>query len=201
LPAAAPARNMAARRRFAGANPWGEVVRHMKAASASGIHLGQSEIERELYELQHAAICYMEAFYRYIEMQLHLAAGETNLSGADCVILHAIRIGDRPKSIRELQLFTNRSDIANIQYSVKKLAAAGLVERTKLTKRAAGQGAVYALTARGRTVSVDYVRARKSLIAMIPQAPASVVGDSKIATRLLLQLTGLYDHVSRSLAS
>jgi predicted MarR family transcription regulator len=175
--------------------------RHMKASSAPGVHLGQSEIERELYELQHAAICYMEAFYRYIEMQLHLASAETNLSGADCVILHAIRIGDRPKSIRDLQLFTNRSDVANIQYSIKKLSAAGLIERAKRAKRAAGQGAAYTLTGHGRKVTDDYVRARKALIAMIPQAPESVVGDARTATRLLLQLTGLYDHVSRSLVS
>jgi predicted MarR family transcription regulator len=173
----------------------------MKASSAASIHLGQSELERELYELQHAALCYMEAFYRYIEMQLHLASAETNLSGADCVILHAIRIGDRPKSIRELQLFTNRSDVANIQYSIRKLSAAGLIERAKQTKRAAGQGAAYTLTARGRKVTDDYVRARKALIGMIPQAPESVIGDAKTATRLLLQLTGLYDHVSRSLAT
>ena len=173
----------------------------MKAAARPRIHLGESELELELYELQHAAICYMEAFYRYIEMQLHLAASETNLSGADCVILHAIRIGDRPKSIRDLQLFTNRSDVANVQYSVKKLTAAGLIERAKRTKRAAGQGAAYALTAQGRKVTDDYVRARKTLIGMIPQAPEAVVADAKTATRLLLQLTGLYDHVSRSLAS
>jgi predicted MarR family transcription regulator len=173
----------------------------MKKAARPTIHLGESKLELELYELQHAAICYMEAFYRYIEMQLHLAASETNLSGADCVLLHAIRIADRPKSIRELQLYTNRSDVANIQYGVKKLAAAGLIERAKQTKRAAGQGAAYTLTARGRKVTDDYVRARKSLIAMIPQASDSVVADARTATRLLLQMTGLYDHVSRSLAS
>jgi predicted MarR family transcription regulator len=173
----------------------------MKTTPRPHIHLGGSSLELELYELQHAAICYMEAFYRYIEMQLHLAASETNLAGSDCVILHAIRIGDRPKSIRELQLFTNRSDVANIQYGVKKLAQAGLIERAKQTKRAAGQGASYTLTARGRKVTDDYVRARKTLIAMIPQAPDRVVADAKTATRLLLQLTGLYDHVSRSLAS
>lgn len=173
----------------------------MKASARPDIHLGESALELELYELQHAAICYMEAFYRYIEMQLHLAASESNLSGADCVILHAVRIGNRPKSIRELQLFTNRSDVANIQYSVKKLAAAGLIERAKRARGAAGQGAAYALTARGRKVIDDYVRARKSLIGMIPQAPDTVIADAKTATRLLLQLTGLYDHVSRSLAS
>ena len=173
----------------------------MKKVARPTIHLGESSLELELYELQHAAICYMEAFYRYIEMQLHLAASETNLSGADCVLLHAIRIGDRPKSIRELQLYTNRSDIANIQYGVKKLAAAGLIERARQTKRAAGQGAVYTLTARGRKVTDDYVRARKSLIAMIPQASDGVIADARTATRLLLQMTGLYDHVSRSLAS
>lgn len=171
----------------------------MKSGDRPAIHLGQSEIELELYELQHAAICYMEAFYRYIEAQLHRAAPETNLSGADCVILHAIRIANRPKSIRELQLYTNRSDVANIQYSVKKLAAAGLVERAKGKKGAAGQGAAYRLTAQGRAVTDDYVRARKELIDLIPQERAKVVGDAQTATRLLLQLTGLYDHVSRSL--
>jgi len=182
--------------------PNGEGTAHtMKSEARPAIHLGQSALELELYEMQHAAICYMEAFYRYIEAQLHRAAPETNLSGADCVILHAIRIANRPKSIRELQLYTNRSDVANIQYSVKKLAAAGLIERARGKKGAAGQGSAYSLTARGRAVTDDYVRARKELIAMIPQGREKVIADAKTSTRLLLQMTGLYDHVSRSLAS
>jgi predicted MarR family transcription regulator len=168
----------------------------MTPPSKTRLHMGETEFELALFELQHTLICHSEAFYRYIEMQLKRVTGDANLTGQDCVILQGIRIGERPKSIPEIQHFTNRTDIANIQYSVKKLMKAGLVEKAD---RNHGRGTTYRLTATGISATDDYVRARRDFIASIRPDPESLVEDMNEAIRLLQMLTGAYDHVTRSL--
>jgi predicted MarR family transcription regulator len=168
----------------------------MTTPSKTRLHLGETEFELALFELQHTVICYSEAFYRYIEMQLKRVTGDANLTGQDCVILQGIRLGERPKSIPEIQHFTNRADIANIQYSVKKLMKAGLVEKAD---RNHGRGTTYRLTKAGIRATDEYVRARREFIATLRSDPKSLVDDMKEATRLLQMLTGAYDHVTRSL--
>ncbi len=167
----------------------------MKPPAKPPIHLGQSELELALFELQHGVVCYTQAFFRYLENQLVRIAGDPNLTAQDCFILHAVRVGDRPKSIPEIQHFTNRSDIANIQYSVRKLAKAGLVERAR---KAGGRGVAYQVSRRGREVTDEYARERRNVIAMIPHLPAELVGELQAATRLIRLLTGVYDTASRA---
>lgn len=168
----------------------------MTTQGKTRLHLGETELELALFELQHSAICYTEAFYRYVEMQLKRVTGDAKLTGQDCVILQGIRLGDRPKSIPEMQHFTNRTDIANIQYSVKKLMKARLVEKAN---RSHGRGTTYRLTAEGIRATDAYVRARREFIATLQPDPASLVKDMQGAARLLQMLTGAYDHVTRSL--
>jgi len=159
-------------------------------------HMGASDLERSLYELQHEVICYTEAFYRYIGSQLVRVTGDPNLSGQDCVILHGIRLGDRPKSIPEIRHYCNRTDSANIQYSIKKLIKAGLVEKTG---NGTGRGTTYQVTALGHRVTDEYARKRREFIADLPGDPEEIQRDAERAKRLLLLLTGLYDHASRSI--
>lgn len=159
-------------------------------------HMAETPLERVLYELQHEAICYSEAFYRYIGNQLVRITGDPNLSGQDCVILHGIRLGDRPKSIPEIRHYCNRSDIANIQYSIKKLIKADLVEKHGAGK---GRGTTYQVTDRGRRVTDIYAEQRREFIAALPFDEETMIEDAVRAKRILLMLTGLYDHASRSI--
>jgi predicted MarR family transcription regulator len=159
------------------------------------IHIGRSPIELALFEFQHSAICFIEAFYRHIERQLILVTGDPNLSAQDCVNLHAIRIGDRPKSITEIQHFSNRRDIANIQYSIRKLTKAGLVQKAK---REAGRGTSYELTKYGIKITDAYVKARERMMLDFLQEHTSFVKDAEIATRMMMMMTGIYDHLSRT---
>ncbi|HEX7007285.1 MAG TPA: winged helix DNA-binding protein [Alphaproteobacteria bacterium] len=167
----------------------------MTAPSKTRPHLGETDFELALFELQHTVVCYSEAFYRYVEMQLKRVTGNATLTGQDCVILHGIRLGERPKSIPEIQHFTNRTDIANIQYSVKKLMKAGLVEKAD---RNQGRGTTYRLTEVGVRATDEYVRARREFIMTLRPDP-TMLEEVKAATRLLQMLTGAYDHVTRSL--
>jgi predicted MarR family transcription regulator len=168
----------------------------MTTQGKTRLHLGETELELALFELQHSVICYTEAFYRYVEMQLKRVTGDARLTGQDCVILQSVRLGDRPKSIPEMQHFTNRTDIANIQYSVKKLMKAGLVEKAN---RNHGRGTTYRLTAEGNRATDAYVKARREFIATLQPESAGLIKDMQAAARLIQMLTGAYDHVTRSL--
>ena len=159
------------------------------------LHLGQTEVELGLFELQHAVMCFSEAFQRHIASQLIRITGDPNFSAQDCVILHAIRLGERPKSIPDIQHFTNRTDLANIQYSVRKLMKAGLVEKAR---NGARRGTTYALTDKGMGVTDEYVAARRRMTELLPYAPDAFMSESRLACRLLMLLTGLYDQVSRA---
>ena len=167
----------------------------MNVTRDAPLHLGQTDLELGLFELQHAVMCFSEAFQRHIASQLVRITGDSNFSAQDCVILHAIRLGERPKSIPDIQHFTNRSDLANIQYSVRKLMKAGLVEKAE---NGAKRGTTYRLTAKGLDVTDEYVVARRRMADLLPYEPEGFVAESKLACRLLMLLTGLYDQVSRS---
>jgi predicted MarR family transcription regulator len=159
------------------------------------IHIGRTAVEFALFEFQHSAICFIEAFYRHIERQLILVTGDPNLSAQDCVNLHAIRIGDRPKSIPEVQHFSNRRDVANIQYSIRKLTKVGLVQKAK---RDAGRGTAYELTKYGIKITDAYVRARERMMLEFLHEHSGFVKDAESATRIMMMLTGIYDHLSRT---
>jgi predicted MarR family transcription regulator len=167
----------------------------MNPPSRSQIHIGRSAVELALFEFQHSAICFIEAFYRHIERQLILVTGDHNMSAQDCVILHAIRLGERPKSIPEIQHFSNRRDIANIQYSIRKLTKAGLVVKAN---RDTGRGTAYELTRYGVQITDAYVKARERMMSDFLQEQRTFLTDTECAKRLMMMLTGIYDHLSRT---
>jgi predicted MarR family transcription regulator len=170
---------------------------HVKSAKPAKpqIHIGRGAVELALFEFQHAAICFIEAFYRHVERQLIHVTGDPNLSAQDCIILHAIRLGERPKSMTEIQHFSNRRDIANIQYSIRKLIKAGLVQKAK---RDAGRGTYYELTKYGFDITEAYVAARARMMNEFLSERPGFVRDAEISTKMMMMLTGVYDHLSRT---
>ncbi len=157
-------------------------------------HLARNESELVYAEFQHALICLAEAFYRYIGNSLALVAGEPSLNGYDSVILHTIETQNRPKSITDIQHFTNRTDIANIQYSVRKLIRAGLIRKAP---RNGKRGTSYTTTAHGRRVIARHLAERRALLAQALRDPGALLNDVRKATRVMSTLTGLYDYGSR----
>jgi len=166
----------------------------MKKPPEKKWHLGESEAELAFAEFQHAVICFAESFYRYVGKSLSTISGDPNLTGYDSVILHTIYARDRPKSVTEIQHFTNRSDVANIQYSVRKLLKAGLIEKAP---RSAGRGTSYRTSVRGREVAREYVLSRRELLSQVPQNGGELVHRLNESRNMLTLLTGLYDQASR----
>ena len=101
-------------------------------------------------------------------------------------------IRDSPKTIKDLARLTNRDDVPNIQYSLRKLIGAGLVVR----HGAGRSGVTYEVTDEGRRVTDDYgVLRRRLLLAEIASLPGFSDRLAE-ATRTLNVLSGLYEEIS-----
>ncbi len=125
-------------------------------------------------------------------------ATPSGLSGQDAAILHVIRMRDVPKTLSEIGRLLNRDDVANIQYSLKKLLTAGLIEKAEAASK---KQTSYVASAKGLGVTATYSEHRRNiLLAMIEQVQEKVP-DIAEATRTLDLLIGIYDQASRIAAT
>ena len=159
-------------------------------------HLSQDAAEVDTTELEFALMRTFEGFGRW---QSECLASVTGLAatGPENALLHIIRMNDRPKSIKDLARLTNRDDVPNIQYSLRKLIGADLV----LRKGAGRTGVTYEVTPEGRRVTDDYGDLRRRLlIAAIGNLPGFAERLAE-ATRTLNLLSGIYEEVARVAAT
>jgi len=160
-------------------------------------HLARTPHEQAITDFEQALICAAEGFYRFAAAIMGPAARDHNLSGQDNVILQLLMTAGRPRGIADLSRFANRDDTANIQYSLRKLIKAELVEKVP---GAAPRETAYRVTEKGRALTEDLVARRREML-MDPTA-AMPAFDERLAeaTRMLGLVTGLYDHGSRMIA-
>ncbi|MFN6976853.1 MAG: winged helix DNA-binding protein, partial [Gemmobacter sp.] len=111
------------------------ITRHRGDAEPDGArgldyrwHLAQSAVEVATTELEFALMRTTEGFARW-QSECLASVVDLAATGPENAMLHIIRMNDRPKSIKDLARLTNRDDVPNIQYSLRKLIAAGLVRR------------------------------------------------------------------------
>ncbi|MBL9064035.1 winged helix DNA-binding protein [Tabrizicola sp.] len=159
-------------------------------------HLAESAVEVDTTELEFALMRTFEGFGRW-QSECLASVCDLAATGPENALLHIIRMNDRPKTIKDLARLTNRDDVPNIQYSLRKLIGAGLVLR-----RGAGRsGVTYVVTEEGRHVTDAYGALRRRLLL---QAVAGVPGFSDRlaeATRTLNLLSGIYEEISRVAAT
>lgn len=111
-----------------------------------------------------------------------------SLSGAEITLLLLIGEGSGSKSIKEMAGITNRVDIPNIQYSLRKLASAGLTR-----KQGAGRSGVsYSLTEEGSRMAVEMQAAREGLMQQAFPDLSGMNGELENALKVLEGLAGLY---------
>ena len=159
-------------------------------------HLAGTKTEVGCTELEFSLMRCFEAFGRW-QTECLASVADVSATGPENALLHIVRMNDRAKSIRELARLTNRDDIPNIQYSMRKLVREGLVE-----KRGSGRtGVTYEATARGRQITDDYGAIRRNLlIAQIESLPG-FEDRLKAAGHSLNILAGIYEEISRIAAT
>jgi predicted MarR family transcription regulator len=161
-------------------------------------HLSTTPHEFAVTQFEQGLICAAAAFYRFYGALLGREGHIYNISGQDNVILQQIMAASRPLALADIARFANRDDIANIQYSLKKLLRAGLIEKAAKTS---ARETSYKVTARARDWTTEFTALRRQLFTD-PSAQILDFDDQlDKAGRLLNTIAGFYDHGTRVMSS
>ena len=159
-------------------------------------HLAKSATEVDTTELEFALMRAFEGFGRW-QTECLASVCDLAATGPENAMLHIIRMNERPKSLKEIARLMNRDDVPNIQYSLRKLLAAGLIVR----QGAGRSGVSYDCTDAGRRVSEEFAVVRRNLLlAEIADVPGFAQRLAE-ASRTLNLLSGIYEEVARAVAT
>ena len=169
----------------------------MKAKYYKSWHLAEDESSFKVTEFEWTMIRFYEAFSRCVTTMGALTI-DMDLKYSEHLILHVIRMQDRPKSSATIARMINRDDIPNIQYSLRKLEAKGLIEKVQ---EAGSKTFAYAVTEKGAQTTDEYAALRNEVLL----GPMATIGnfDASIAkvTQLLGVMTGIYEEAARNSAT
>lgn len=156
-------------------------------------HLATTEFECKLSDFDWALMRLYEAFTRFV-----FATGSTTVSAdlkvPEHIILHVVRMHERPKTSATIARLMNRDDIPNIQYSLRKLEAAGLVVKKR---DKASRQFIYAVTPVGEELTERYAKVRSDvLLDRLKTVEGLEEKLEKMAQGMAL-LTAFYDDAAR----
>lgn len=159
-------------------------------------HLARTPLEIDVTELEYALMRSFEAFGRW---QAECLANVSDLvaTGPENALLHIIRMNERPKSIHDLAYMTNREDVPNIQYSLRKLIKGGFITR----KGSGRAGVTYEVTPLGREVTDRYAHVRAALLIDAVRRVPELAHRLEDAARTLELMTGIYAQAARAAAT
>jgi predicted MarR family transcription regulator len=155
-------------------------------------HLATSDFEVALTELEFSIFRVAAAFERWQADCLGCCYGQP-FSGTDTALLHVIRMHERPKSISEICRLLNRDDQANLQYSVRKLLNAKLIEKSHAA--ASKKDVTYRVSALGREITDRYAAFRQELLIATTQTAAGSIEFESVAKALNV-MAAMYDQAS-----
>lgn len=158
-------------------------------------HLATTPYEESLTEFEFALMRVREAFDRW-QSECLAAAGGPLATGAENALLHVIRLHDRAKPLKELARLTNRDDVPNLQYALRKLARLGLIRQS-----GARNNAVYSLTAAGVALTDRYAALRQRLLVEFTETVAGVGARMEQASQMLNLMSGVYEQAARVAAT
>jgi predicted MarR family transcription regulator len=169
----------------------------MKAKYYKSWHLAEDESSFKVTEFEWTMIRFYEAFSRCVVTMGALTI-DPEIKYSEHLILHVIRMQDRPKSSATIARMINRDDIPNIQYSLRKLEAKGLIEKVQ---EHGAKTLAYRVTEKGAQTTDEYAALRAEVLL----GPMATIGnfDASIAriTQLLGVMTGIYEEAARNSAT
>lgn len=157
----------------------------------SSAHLASGQMPA-LSEFEFGLILASHAFHRWM-VRAMAAAGVTDLSPLDVLVLHAVNHRGRVKRLADICLVVNVEDTHLVSYAVKKL------ERLKLVKSGKqGKEKVVTVTEAGEAACLRYRTIREALLVRavkglgLDEAALSDIAGSMRA------LSGHYDQAART---
>ena len=150
----------------------------------------------EITNLEYAVMRLYQSFSRW-QSECMAAVTNTPLSGQENALLHIIRMHERPKTIKDLLHLTNRHDVANMQYELRKLIKAQLIEKYGTART----GVFYIATAEGIQVCDDFAKLRSEVLLQAAEAAAIIKSGAIKTTVCLEQMEKVYESATREVAT
>ncbi|WCT79131.1 winged helix DNA-binding protein [Novosphingobium humi] len=160
-------------------------------------HLATNELEYKVTELEWSIIRCHEAFSRWLEAASAIVV-EGDLKISEYLILQVIGMLDRPRNGVTIARMLNRDDVANVQYSLRKLESYNLI--TKIKENGSKVHA-FEVSEKGKKACDEFSVIRRELLIEGIKGLESLNEKLGGATQFLSFLTGVYEEVSRSSAS
>lgn len=169
----------------------------MKVALDKHWHLAKDDYEVDLTELELSIMRVSAAFDRW-RSDCMACCIDASFSGADTAVLHVVRMHDRPKSISEIGRLLNRDDQSNLQYGIRKLVNAGVIEKAGTSD--SKKGVTYVATQLGCEITDRFAEFRRELLISLT---GSMSTDIRLAdaAKILNLFSGIYDQASCIAAS
>ncbi|CAD6559366.1 hypothetical protein LMG27952_06837 [Paraburkholderia hiiakae] len=164
-----------------------------------GWHLAKSDMEYQATEFEWSLIRFYEAFSRFVlTTGMITIAADVDIKYQEHVILHVIRMQERPKNSATIARLMNRDDIPNIQYSLRKLESAGLIEKHKDNN---GKTYSYVASELGVKLTDEYYKVRQEILVKRLEEIADVEEKFEKGARFMSLLTGIYEEAARDSAT
>lgn len=155
-------------------------------------HLAMDDFAVDVTDLEYAVMRAYQSFVRW-QSECMASVTSTPLSGQENSLLHIIRMHERPKTIKDLQHLTNRQDSANMQYELRKLLKAKLIDKYGTART----GIYYIATTEGIQVCDDYAKLRSEVLLQAAEAVALIKSNATKATTCLEQMEKIYESATR----
>ena len=169
----------------------------MKSKYYRNWHLATDETEFKVTELEFGMMRVLEAFARWVAAADEMV-GLSELKHAEHVILHVIRMQNRPKSGATIARLLNRDDLPNIQYSLRKLEGSGFIQKNK---EAGTKNYSYSITELGERLTNEYSKLRTEILIRRFRSIADFDDRIVDTTELLSIITGIYEESARTTVS
>lgn len=166
-----------------------------ETAIVSSSHLADSPVGWQMSELEYAMTMTYNAFSRWM-MHCMKTVGYKDFNPLDILILHNINHREKEKRLADIAFMLNIEDTHTVNYAVKKLIKAGLVEGQKT-----GKEIFYRTTARGQQVCLEYGKIRNACLLETASAAGRDFDEISHVAKVLRNTSGLYDQASRAAAS
>ncbi|MCG6857974.1 MAG: winged helix DNA-binding protein [Salaquimonas sp.] len=148
-----------------------------------------------LSELEFALNVTVNAYHRWM-VRCSAAAGIAGLTATEVLVLHQVNHRGREKTLADLCLVMNVEDTHLINYAVKKLVTAGLVQTGKR-----GKEKTVAITKEGEAACARYHELREALLVKSVRSLGLDETEVSRLAGLLRALSGQYDQAARAAAS
>lgn len=146
----------------------------------------------ELSEFEFGLIIAWHGFARWM-MRCMTAAGVKDMAPTDVLVLHHVAHRQTEKRLADIGFVLNIEDTHVVNYSLKKLAALGLVKSVRH-----GKEAFYSTTPAGDDICERYREIREACL--MPGFSGTEAENGQIGelARLLRTLSGRYDQAARA---